>query len=200
LFGLSLAQFNAHQIAAMLDTSERSGALAKELGEVALQASSTTASALARGICEGPTPEIMERAEEAVRLAETLTDPRPLAQSTVTLGQMLQWHGEFDRARSHLHKGVDLAREAHSGFVFGQGLFTLGHVSLSRGEYEQALAWYQQLNDYAQASGDAFWLARIPNCAGAVFLEMYDLNRALERSRSCLQAGGRNHRVDRCGS
>ncbi len=41
LFGLSLAQFNAHQIDAMLDTSERSGALAKELGEVAIQASST---------------------------------------------------------------------------------------------------------------------------------------------------------------
>jgi tetratricopeptide (TPR) repeat protein len=37
-----------------------------------------------------------------------------------------------------------------------------------------------RLNDYAQAAGDAFWLARIPNCAGAVFLELYDLDRALE--------------------
>jgi hypothetical protein len=49
----------------MLDTSERSGALAKELGEVALQASSTIASALAKGICEGATPEIIEQAEGA---------------------------------------------------------------------------------------------------------------------------------------
>jgi hypothetical protein len=53
LFGLSLAQFNAHQIEAMLDTSERSGALAKELGEVAIQASSMIAGALGKGVCEG---------------------------------------------------------------------------------------------------------------------------------------------------
>ena len=180
LLGLSLAQFNAHQIEAMLDTSERSGALAKELGEVAIQASSTSASALAKGCCEGATPAILERAEEAVRLAETLTEPRLLAQTAATLGWMFQWQGEFERALGHLQKGLQLARETHSGFVFGQSLFFLGHLLLSRGEYEQALGWYQQLNDYAQAAGDAFWLARIPNCIGAVSLEAYDLDRALE--------------------
>ena len=180
LLGLSWAQFNAHQIEAMLDTSERSGALAKELGEVAMQASSRIASALGKMVCEGATPEIIEQAEEAMRLAETLTEPRLLAQTTVVLGCALQWHGDFERALGHLHKGLELAREAHSGFDFGLSLFNLGHVSLSRGEYEQALGWYQQLNDYAQAAGDAFWLARVPNCAGAVSLELYDLDRALE--------------------
>jgi len=180
LFGLSLAQFNAHQIAAMLDTSKRSGALAKELGEVAIQASSTIASALARGICDGATPEIIEQAEDAVRLAETLTEPRLLAQTTATLGQLLQWQGESERALGHLHRGLELARETHSGFAFGQSLFSLGNLSLGRGEYEQALGWYQQLDDYARAAGDAFWLPRIPNCVGAVSLELYDLDRALE--------------------
>ncbi len=180
LLGLSFAQFNAHQIEAMLETSKQSGALAEELGEVAIQASGTIASALAKGICDGATPEIIEQAEEAVRLAETLTDKRLLAQTTVTLGQLLQWHGEFARAVGPLHKGLELARDAHSGFAFGQSLFSLGNLSLSRGEYEEALGWYQQLNDYAQSAGDAFWLARIPNCTGAVSLELYDLERALE--------------------
>jgi len=180
LFGLSLAQFNAHQIDAMLDTSKRSGVLAKELGEVAIQASSTIASALVRGICDGATPEIIEQAEDAVHLAETLTEPRLLAQTTATLGQLLQWQGESERALGHLHRGLELARETHSGFAFGQSLFSLGNLSLGRGEYEQALSWYQQLNDYAQAAGDAFWLPRIPNCVGAVSLELYDLNRSLE--------------------
>jgi class 3 adenylate cyclase/tetratricopeptide (TPR) repeat protein len=189
LLALSWAQFNAHQIRPMLDTCERSRALAKELGDVAIQASSTVASALGKGVCEGATPEIIEQAEEAVRLAETLTEPRPLAQTTVLLGQLLQWHGEFERALGHLHKGLKLAREAHSDFVFGQGLFSLGNLSLSRGEYEQALDWYRQLNDYAQAAGDAFWLARIPNCAGAVSLELYELERALELQLEGDEAG-----------
>jgi len=180
LLGLSLAQFNAHQIETMLETSERSGALAKELGEVAIHASSMILSALGKGVCDGATAEVVEQAEEAVRLAETLTEPRLLAHANVQLGAILQWNGAFDRARGHLHKGFELARESHSGFVFGQSLFALGILSLSRGEYEQALVWYQQLNDYAQAAGDAFWLARIPNCAGAVPLELYDLDRALE--------------------
>jgi len=180
LLGLSLAQFNAHQIDAMLDTSERSGALAEELGEVAIQASGTIASALAKGICNGATPEIIEQAEEAVRLAETLTDQRLLAQTSATLGQLLQWHGEFARALGPLHKGLEFAREAHAGFAFGQSLFSLGNLSLSLGEYEQALDWYRQLTEYAQAAGDAFWLPRIPNCTGAVSLELYDLDRALE--------------------
>jgi class 3 adenylate cyclase/tetratricopeptide (TPR) repeat protein len=180
LFGLSLAQFNAHQIEAMLDTSERSGALAEELGEVTIQASGAIASALAKGICNGATPKIIRQAEEAVGLVETLTEPRLLAQATATLGQLLQWQGESERALGYLHRGLELAREAHSGFVFGQSLFSLGNLSLSRGEYEKAVGWYQQLDDYAQAAGDAFWLARVPNCTGAVSLELYDLDRALE--------------------
>ena len=173
----------------MLDTSERSGALAKELGEVAIQASSMIASALGKGVCDGATPEIIEQAEEAVRLAETLTEPRLLANAKVQLGSILQWNGAFERALGHLHKGLELAREAHSGFVFGQSLFYLGHLSLSHGEYEQALGWYQQLNDYAQAAGDAFWLARVPNCTGAVFLEVYDLDHALEFQLKGYEAG-----------
>jgi predicted ATPase len=189
LLGLSWAHFNAHQIEAMLDTSERSGALAKELGEVAIQASSTIARAMGKGNCEGATPEIIEQSEEAVRLAETLSEPRLLAQANVQLGMMLQWNGAFERALGHLHKGLELAREGHSGLIFGQSLFCLGHLSLSHGEYEQALGWYQQLDDYAQATGDAFWLARIPNCTGAVSLELYDLDRALELQLEGDEAG-----------
>jgi class 3 adenylate cyclase/tetratricopeptide (TPR) repeat protein len=180
LLGLSWAQFNAHQIEPMLDTCGRSRTLANELGDVAIQASSAIASAQGKIVCEGATPEIIEQADEAVRLAETLAEQRLLAHANVLLGTALQWNGASERVLGYLHKGLKLAREAHSGAVFGQSLFFLGHVSLSHGEYEQALSWYQQLNDYAQAAGDAFWLAREPNCTGAVFLELYDLGRALE--------------------
>jgi tetratricopeptide (TPR) repeat protein len=102
---------------------------------------------------------------------------------------MLQWNGAFERALGHLHKGLEFAREGHSGLIFGQSLFCLGHLSLSHGEYEQALGWYQQFDDYAQAAGDTFWLARVPNCVGSVSLELYDLNRALELQLEGDEAG-----------
>jgi len=96
------------------------------------------------------------------------------------LGLLREWQAEFDLGRRHLDKGLELARQAHAGYFLGQNMFGLGHISLSRGEYEEAQSWYRQLSDYAQAAGDAFWLARAPNCEGTVSLELYDLNRALE--------------------
>jgi tetratricopeptide (TPR) repeat protein len=180
LLGLSSAQFNAHQLEAMLDTCEQARALANELGDVANQASSAITSVLGKGCCYGTAPEIIEQAEDAARLAATVSDPRLLALTRVVSGEMLEWHGEFERALGHLGNGLELARESHAGFVLGLALFSLGHIALSRGEYEQARNFYQQLSDYAQGSGDAFWLARAPNCAGAVSLELYDLDRALE--------------------
>jgi tetratricopeptide (TPR) repeat protein len=62
----------------------------------------------------------------------------------------------------------------------GVSLFQLGHASLSQGDYEQALDWYRQVSEYGQASGEAFWLARAPNCLGSASLELYDLDHALE--------------------
>jgi tetratricopeptide (TPR) repeat protein len=66
------------------------------------------------------------------------------------------------------------------GFTIGQTLFCLGHRSLSRGEYDDARNLYQQLSEYAETAGEAFWLSRAPNCRGAVPLELYDFDRALE--------------------
>jgi tetratricopeptide (TPR) repeat protein len=185
LFLFGRAQFNAHQIASMLDTVDRSGTLARELADDTVLASSTTASALGHAVGEGATPEIIQQAEEALHIAETVKEPRLLAQTNTVLGLLYQWKADFDPARRHLKKGLELTRQTHSGYLLGQSLFGLGHISLSRGEYEEALSWYRQLSDYAQAAGDAFWLARAPNCEGTVSLELYDLNRALE-----LQLGG----------
>jgi class 3 adenylate cyclase/tetratricopeptide (TPR) repeat protein len=180
LLGLGRAQFNAHRINSMLETYERSGMLARELGEAAMLASSTTAGALGNAVREGATPEIIHRAEEALQIAETVKEPRLLAQTNTVLGLLREWQAEFDLGRRHLDKGLELARQAHAGYFLGQNMFGLGHISLSRGEYEEAQSWYRQLSDYAQAAGDAFWLARAPNCEGTVSLELYDLNRALE--------------------
>jgi len=180
LLGLGWAQFNAHQIEAMLNTCQRSGALAAELGEVAMQASSAIAQAQGRGVCEGVAPDIIALAEEAAHLAEPLNEPRLLAQTQALLGGILQWNGQFERSAEHLHKGLEVARAAHAGFFMGVSLFQLGHASLSQGEYEQALNWYRQVSEYGHASGEEFWLARAPNCLGSVSLELYDLDHALE--------------------
>ena len=189
LLGLSWAQYNAHHFEALRDTYERSRTLAEELGEARICASSKMVSAMGRGDCEGPIPEIIDLAEDAVHMAQSLNEPRLLGETTITLGGLLEWRGEFEQGCQHLHTGLQLSRQTHSGFFVGHSLFFLGHASLSQGEYEKALGWYQQLRDYAEAAGDAFWLARDPNCRGSVSLELYDLERALELQLEGEEAG-----------
>src|SRR5689334_17325132 len=180
MLGLGWAQYNAHQFEMVLGTCEQSRSLARELGDAAIQAASSVAIALARADCDGGTPEIIERADEAVHLAERPPEPHLLAQAKCVLGCALQWYGDFERSSDHLSKSLEIAREVHLGYFIGQNLFFLGHRSLSRGEYEDALGWYQQLSEYAETAGDAFWLSRTPNCKGAIPLELYDLDLALE--------------------
>jgi class 3 adenylate cyclase/tetratricopeptide (TPR) repeat protein len=180
LLGLGWAQYNAHQFEPGLDSWERSRMLAAALGDAAIEAASTAATAHGRATLYGATPEVIARAEQAVKLAEPLAQPQALAQARVVLGSALQWLGDFERSADHCRFAYQIASDLHMGFLIGHALFFLGHRFLSRGEYEDALSCYQQLGEYAETAGDAFWLARIPNCAGAVSLELYDLDRALE--------------------
>jgi tetratricopeptide (TPR) repeat protein len=96
------------------------------------------------------------------------------------LGHLLQWNGDFERSAGHLHKGLEIARAVRADYFVCTNLFALGHLSLSRCEYERALGYYQELRDAAQFSGAAFWLARVPNCLGSISLELYALGHALE--------------------
>ena len=58
-------------------------------------------------------------------------------------------------------------------------IIRVGHTYLAKGEYVEALHWYQQMSDYASAAGDKFWMARAPNIIGGVYLELYDLEEAI---------------------
>ena len=124
--------------------------------------------------------EIIEAADEAVRLAERVPERQLLAQAKCVLGSALQWRGDFEESSHNLRRSLEIARELHMGYFIGQNLFFLGHSSLSRGEYQDAIGWYEELSKYAEAAGDAFWLSRVPNCRGAIPIELYDLDSALD--------------------
>src|SRR5260370_22669448 len=106
LVGLSWAQFNAHQFAAMRDTCERSRTLAEELGDARISASIKMASAFCVGMWEGPTPEIVERLEEAVDLAESANEPRLGAELQLYLSTTLHCLEQLLPSTSHHPHGL----------------------------------------------------------------------------------------------
>jgi class 3 adenylate cyclase/tetratricopeptide (TPR) repeat protein len=191
LAGLSNVYNFNHRPEPAMAYNDQALAMARELGDQASQANCLAIRALIRLAAYGQIREVMPDAEEALRLSREVGDPKLLASALCNLGSLLQWRADFDRSLAHLHEAAELAQRAHAGFHFGRAAFHLGVANAARGEYEEALRWYQRLSDYASAAGDKFWLGRFPNLIGGVHLELFDLDEAIRLNLEGAEAAQR---------
>jgi tetratricopeptide (TPR) repeat protein len=179
LVALSLVYRRYHREAPAIAAIEQALAMARELGDQACEALCLANRAYLRSTGYGQLVETTPDAEEALRLAREIGDPKLLIETLISLGRLLQWRAVFDRSLVYLHEGAELARITHAGFLFGHAAFFIGNAYTARGAYEDALRWYQQLSDYASRAGDTFWLARVPNLIGGIHLDAFNLDEAL---------------------
>jgi tetratricopeptide (TPR) repeat protein len=179
LAGLSTVYTLYHRPELAMTYSDQALALARELGDQASQAACLVIRVLIRNANYGQILEAMPEAEEALRLARAVGEPKLLARALSNLGATLQWRADFDRGLAYLHEGAELAQRAHTGFEFGRAAMHIGVANTAQGKYEEALQWYRRLSDYASAAGDKFFMARVPNCIGGVHLELFDLDEAI---------------------
>jgi tetratricopeptide (TPR) repeat protein len=179
LAGLTRVYDSSHREAPANATNEQALVLARELGDRAGEALCLANRASIRNHGYGQLVEATPDAEEALRLAREIGDPKPLGDVLITLGRLLQWRAVFDRSLVYLQEGVELARHTHAGTRFGTAAFFIGNTYTATGAYEDALRWYQQLSDYASRAGNKNRIAQIPNLIGGVHLELFDLDEAL---------------------
>ncbi len=179
---VSAAYDYSHRGEPAIAYNEQAFAIARELDDREYQAICLASRVAIRTAGWGQIVETTADAEEALRLSKEIKNQPLLARSLVYLGGALQWRGEFDRGLAHLKEGTELAQKIHSGFNYGFGVFLSGNAHLSKGNYEEALRCYKRVSDYGAAAGDKFWIARAPNLIGAVHLELYDLDVAVERN------------------
>lgn len=179
---LSSAYDISHRGEPALDYCEQALTIARELDDREYQAICLASRVGVRTAGWGELVGTTADSEEALRLSKEIKNPSLLARSLVSVGQALQWRGEFDRALANLKEGLELAQEIHSGFSYAFCVQMIGNAHLSLGNFEEALHWYQRLSEYGSAAGDKFWIATAPNHMGAVHLELYDLNVAVERN------------------
>jgi class 3 adenylate cyclase/tetratricopeptide (TPR) repeat protein len=179
LVGLSGVYNSAHREEPATLYSTQALALARESNDRTRVAVCLIQRAAIRSVASGQIVEATPEAEEALRLARDIGEPKALTRTLVFLGSLLQWRAEFDRSLRYLHEGVELAQHTHAGPLLGNASFCIGNASAAQGAYEEALQWYQKLSDYASAARDTFWLARLPNTIGGVHLELFDSAEAL---------------------
>jgi tetratricopeptide (TPR) repeat protein len=179
LVELSEVYRREHREAPAIVAIEQALARARALGDQAGEARCLANRVYLRTSGYGQLVTMTPDAEEALRLARVSGDPKLGAEALISLGRVLEWRGVFDRSLAYLHEGVELAQRTHAGFLCGVAAFFLGNAYTARGAYEDALRWYQQLNDYASTAGDTRLLARVPNVIGGVHLELCDFDEAL---------------------
>ena len=180
LVGLSAVYNYAHQGEPAVEYNEQALVIALELDDRPFQAVCLANRVQIRSAGWGQIVETTQDAEEALRLSKEIGNPKLLAQTLIFLGGSIQWRSDFERSLAYLHEGSELALQEHMGFLWGYAAFMIGHASDGKGEYEEALRWYRRLHEYADAAGDKFWIARVPNLIGGVHLELYNLDEAIQ--------------------
>jgi class 3 adenylate cyclase/tetratricopeptide (TPR) repeat protein len=183
LIELSGAYNLSHRGDPAMEHNERALAIARELDDRARIAACLANKVYILSAGYGKIPESAPSAEEAARLSAEVGDRRLLAVTDTFLGGTLVWRGDFERGLLYLEGAVTLAAATHQGFFYGNACFMAGHSCLGKGEYDKALEWYRKLDDYATASHDTFWMARVDNPVGGVHAELFDLGTAFERNR-----------------
>jgi class 3 adenylate cyclase/tetratricopeptide (TPR) repeat protein len=191
LTGLSAVYTFSHRGDPAMEHNERALAIARELDDRALIAACLANQVYILSAGYGKIPESTPIGEEAARLSAEIGDRRLLAMTGAFLGSSLVWRGDFDRGLRHLEEAATAATTTHQGFFYGNACFMAGHGCLAKGEYDKALEWYRKLDDYATASGDTFWLARMHNPVGGVHAELFDLETAFERNREGVEVARR---------
>jgi predicted ATPase/class 3 adenylate cyclase len=183
LMGLSGTYNLSHRGDPAMEHNERALAIAGELEDRALIAACLANKVYILSAGYGKIPESTPLGEEAAQLSAEVGDRRLLTMTDAFLGGALVWRGEFDRGLRYLEEAATAAAATHQGFFYGNACFMAGHSCLGKGEYDKALEWYRKLDDYATASGDTFWLARMHNPVGGVHADLFDLDIAFERNR-----------------
>ena len=168
-----------HRPERALEYLDRALALAREIDDRPLQATSLATIVLTRAAGFGQLPEPSDAVEQVVALVPDIPTAKARAQVLLYAGGVLQWRGQYERALPLIRQGRELAQSAHAGFLDGFGAFHLSNAYLSQGRYEDARQTYARLYEYALASGDRFALVRSANSIGAVNLDLFDLDEAI---------------------
>jgi len=160
--------------------NEQSMAAARDLGNHRLEAVCLVQRADLRAVWHGDLGPAMADAEAALRLADSIGSARLHADIAAALGTFLQWRGQYAEALGLLRECARLGETQRDAALFARASYFGVTTCASRGEYEEALAWYRRLRDYAFSAEDKFWMARVPNLAGGIHLELFDLDTAIQ--------------------
>jgi tetratricopeptide (TPR) repeat protein len=95
-------------------------------------------------------------------------------------GQLMNWEGEYVEASRLSSEALEIARQHNLLAPLLDGLFAYGLALTGKGDYDAALAMLKEGLAFSGKVGNEVWRHRFLNTLGWLYIELGDLDRALD--------------------
>jgi tetratricopeptide (TPR) repeat protein len=129
--------------------------------------------------------------DDALAVARTVGDPRPVSTALTYLGLTSLAVGEIDQAERGCREAHILAADHQDRFQMSLSLQALGRVALAKGEYSEADWLFNESLATAREIGDRWMEAQALGCLSALAGATGDGTRARELRRSAVSIADR---------
>jgi serine/threonine protein kinase/pimeloyl-ACP methyl ester carboxylesterase/tetratricopeptide (TPR) repeat protein len=182
LNGLIITLFVTHRMDEMARRAEEALQLSERSGNTGLRLE-TLAYMAQQNTCHGNLDIAIKLNEQVIAEANAKEDQSALVMALLQRGQLHLHHTEYSQAVTLLKRGLEGALRLGDGFKYQYGLFMLGMAQGNLGQITAALATFNEMKAISERNGDRFWLVRYPNCAGWLYRELEDINRAVAQDK-----------------
>jgi tetratricopeptide (TPR) repeat protein len=107
------------------------------------------------------------------------------------VGLLKNWEGEYSEASGFLSEALPIAREHNLLVPLLNSLFAYGLTLTGKGNYNAALATFEEGLDLSEKVGNEVYHHRLLNGLGWLYSELGDLDRALGLNRQSAEGAGK---------
>ena len=128
----------------------------------------------------GQLDQTREETSKALTISQSVGDVIHQSLALSSTGMLKNWEGEYVQAAQLQSEGLRIAREHNLLVPLLRGFFGYGVSLTGQGEYDRALAVLEEGLALSEKVGDKFWSLRLLNSLGWLYMEVGDVDRALD--------------------
>jgi class 3 adenylate cyclase/tetratricopeptide (TPR) repeat protein len=182
LAGMGLASFWAHNFDPALAYARQAIQIAAEVDATSVLALGHFVTGYVHTVC-GRLEVGRKEVDQTIRISRSAGDMFHLSLSLSLAGQFETWAGACADAMPLHVESLRIAREHNFLVPLLFGLFVNGLTLTTKGDYDGGLAMFEEGLALSAKVGDEVWHHRLLNCLGWLYIEVGNLDRALDLNR-----------------
>ncbi len=179
LAGMALASYWSHNFNRSLEYSREAIEVAKQVDAKQVLGAAYLSAGNVHAII-GELDQAEEELERAFTISQSVGDVLHQSQSLYIVGLLKNWEGKFAEALRLESEALRIARDHSLVIALFRSLWGYAMVRTAMGEYDEALAAFEEGLALCEKVGDEFYAFRYFNSLGWLHSELGDLERAID--------------------